>query len=64
MSLKIGDKVRLKSGGPEMTVNQLDSVGMGVECVWFDGAKRSNAFFSESTLEPVAATPPPRLVNP
>lgn len=63
MGLKIGDKVRLKSGGPEMTVNQLDNSGAGVECVWFDGTKRTSAFFSELTLEPVVSSPPPRLVN-
>ena len=64
MSLTMGDKVRLKSGGPDMTVNQLDKAGFGVECIWFDGAKRCNAFFSEAALEPISSPPPPRLVNP
>ncbi len=64
MSLKIGDTVRLKSGGPEMTVNQLDTAGMGIECVWFDGTKRSAAYFAEMTLERIATPTPPRMINP
>jgi uncharacterized protein YodC (DUF2158 family) len=56
-TLKIGDTVRLKSGSPVMTVNALDNMGMGLECVWFDGTKRCNAYFHESTLEPCDPDP-------
>ena len=38
---KPGDVVRLKSGGPKMTVEQYDNTGnyplWGVRCVWFSG---------------------------
>ncbi len=43
---KTGSVVRLKSGGPAMTVVGVDSDGRLV-CKWFDGNKVSmNAFFS------------------
>lgn len=34
MDLKVGDVVMLKSGGPSMTVDQVD--GDHVWCCWFD----------------------------
>ena len=47
MEFKIGDVVRLKSGGPEMTVSQypfktVDGVEHEgqVECTWFDSENR------------------------
>ena len=47
MEFKIGDVVRLKSGGPEMTVSQypFKTVDGGehegqVECTWFDSENR------------------------
>ena len=35
---QVGDVVRLKSGGPDMTVKRL--MGVGVDCVWFQGDDR------------------------
>lgn len=49
-NLKIGDLVRLKSGGPIMTVRALTDAGLlsapdslkdHVECQWFDGKQIS-----------------------
>ena len=34
MSIEVGSKVMLKSGGPEMTVKEID--GKKVNCTWFD----------------------------
>lgn len=34
----IGDIVRLKSGGPSMTVESIDDQGM-VHCIWFNNGK-------------------------
>ncbi|MEJ7604533.1 MAG: DUF2158 domain-containing protein [Kofleriaceae bacterium] len=36
--MKAGDVVRLKGGGPRMTVEVVDDGG--VQCVWFDSTDR------------------------
>lgn len=53
---KPGEIVRLKSGGPPMTV-LLDSDGRqpGVQAVWFAGARREQAWFSDDALETTEA---------
>ncbi len=50
MNLKPGDIVRLKSGGPQMTVSYFE--GHNVECVWFgaDGDFK-RASFPAAALE-------------
>lgn len=62
MSIKKGDVVRLKSGGPAMTVSEYPvkeainkNVIVGkVECTWFkEGRQLTHALFNEETLEPV-----------
>lgn len=35
--LQVGDTVKLKSGGPAMTVDRL--MGEGADCLWFDGIR-------------------------
>lgn len=45
-----GDIVQLKSGGPPMTVE--DSNSLGVTCQWFDGSnKLQNGTFNTAMLE-------------
>ncbi len=47
--LKIGDTVRLKSGGPQMTVNSIeDNV---IKCQWFDGNNLKEGVFHKDQLE-------------
>jgi len=64
--MKTGDVVRLKGGGPAMTVlyhvNEDDTraceVTQFVRCLWFlaDGSLRSSTFYAE-TLEPSGPDP-------
>lgn len=62
-TFKPGDVVRLKSGGPNMTVSfeEDDSVA----CQWFSGAKLDkleHARFAPATLEPAPTSPGPRTL--
>lgn len=50
MALNVGDKVKLKSGGPKMTVTQVYPEGR-VECTWFDGGTVQTANLPENALE-------------
>ncbi len=51
MNLKIGDVVALKSGGPDMTVENVDEQG-NVTCTWFDkDGNRKKETFKEEMLE-------------
>lgn len=45
-----GDLVRLKSGGPVMTVNNADH-REAIECQWFGGKKLARGFFPLDSLE-------------
>jgi uncharacterized protein YodC (DUF2158 family) len=52
----VGELVQLRSGGPVMTVEALDT-GHGdaedsIRCFWFAGAKLHKAWFSPATLAP------------
>jgi len=51
---KAGDTVRLKSGGPAMTVNWVaDEQGtMAAYCTWFAGTKKESATFPVTSLKP------------
>jgi uncharacterized protein YodC (DUF2158 family) len=44
----IGTEVRLKSGGPEMTINELSIDG--ARCYWFDGNTLNTAWFNLKSL--------------
>lgn len=51
---KIGDIVKLKSGGPEMTVQQVPTdTGTYYKCQWFAGKKLESGLFPEGSLESV-----------
>jgi uncharacterized protein YodC (DUF2158 family) len=54
MEFKPRDVVKLKSGGPEMTVDEIRSVGSEsiVHCVWFDDKHQDrDGTFSPVSLE-------------
>jgi uncharacterized protein YodC (DUF2158 family) len=53
-TFEVGQVVKVKSGGPEMTIQQIDDYGSGrpqASCVWFDGKKRESYVFELDTLE-------------
>ena len=43
MTFAPGDVVRLKSGGPVMTVESLSGEGNSVHCFWFQGSDFTDA---------------------
>lgn len=52
----VGETVKLKSGGPDMTVRALPSTGSTVyTCQWFAGKKLEQGSFPGDSLEPVKA---------
>lgn len=51
--LKIGDVVKLKSGGPTMTIHSIEKSGSSINCQWFAGDKfdkLENGYFSPDSL--------------
>lgn len=46
---KVGDTVKLKSGGPAMTINKID--GNEISCQWFDNKEIKGATFIKEVLE-------------
>ncbi|WP_363321924.1 DUF2158 domain-containing protein [Phreatobacter sp.] len=53
MPFQVGDLVRLRSGGPTMTVERVDEDGT-VQCLWFPtpGKPPSSRSFAVGVLEP------------
>lgn len=54
--IRVGSSVRLKSGGPTMTVEQLGTTQLGGEvvhawCQWFDKTKLTTGVFPVTSLE-------------
>ena len=58
---EVGDIVRLKSGGPEMTVGQVDQFAgteLAVECEWLDSShKPQSRVYPVKTLVRVERNP-------
>lgn len=58
--VKKGDSVRLKSGGPVMSVDAVtphkftDEEGWNAHCVWFDGKKSADQWFDVDILKVLA----------
>ena len=53
----IGDVVRLKSGGPEMTINEIEDTvsiqglgGESIQCQWFSGTLLQDDWFWSGSL--------------
>jgi uncharacterized protein YodC (DUF2158 family) len=47
---KAGDTVRLKSGGPLMTIQEIDGAGFAT-CDWFTKGKREQGVFPITSLQ-------------
>lgn len=51
---EVGEIVRLKSGGPEMTVQSVaGTTSSNYACQWFAGKKLERGIFPEDSLEKV-----------
>ena len=50
---EVGDLVRLKSGGPNMTVDNASS--SRITCVWFEGEQYNMRNFDQGAIEKVPA---------
>ncbi len=48
-NLKNGDVVYLKSGGPQMTIQEIRDDGIAL-CVWFDGKQKFENVFKLDNL--------------
>ncbi|AUR89437.1 protein of unknown function DUF2158 [Vibrio phage 1.123.O._10N.286.48.F3] len=48
--MKAGDIVKLKSGGPSMTVGGFSSDSRIITCAWFDGSELKEAQFRDWML--------------
>lgn len=46
-----GEVVKLKSGGPKMTVHSEKHRSSKLICVWFDGTERKSGSFHPETLK-------------
>ena len=58
MSFTVGDVVRLKTGGPEMTIEATDGKSPEVICTWLAEKVHQHSRFKSLTLRKVEAAPP------
>jgi uncharacterized protein YodC (DUF2158 family) len=56
MDFKIGEVVQLKSGGPLMTVDNINPHDM-INCIWFDLREKKSDVFPAAALKPVDNSP-------
>jgi uncharacterized protein YodC (DUF2158 family) len=49
-AFKVGDVIKLKSGGPKMTVTSVGDLA-GTLSVWFDGTKQLHGTFPTGAVE-------------
>lgn len=54
-AFEVGDIVKLKSGGPDMTVQVVPEKGENYRCQWFAGKKLEFGFFRYESLKSVEA---------
>jgi uncharacterized protein YodC (DUF2158 family) len=57
MQFKVGDVVRLKTGGPEMTVEAAETRSPDVICTWMAQTVRRHSRFKSLTLQKVEEKP-------
>jgi uncharacterized protein YodC (DUF2158 family) len=59
MSFKVGDTVKLKSGGPDMTVTRIGTAGDEpmVWCAWFEGTRDVYGLFPPDALRASPSDP-------
>ncbi len=60
--LKHGDIVRLKSGGPLMTVGKTAKMLSDLRCFWFDKTEMKSAEFPPEVLEKSEKLPGSRTI--
>jgi uncharacterized protein YodC (DUF2158 family) len=60
MPFKVGDVVRLKTGGPEMTVEAVEARSPDVICTWLAQTMRRHGRFKALLLQKVEE----KLLNP
>jgi uncharacterized protein YodC (DUF2158 family) len=54
--LHLGNVVRLRSGGPTMTVErEPEKAEATIHCIWFDGGEAKRGEFPRKTLDKVKA---------
>ena len=61
-----GEVVKLKSGGPKMTIEQIDDYGEGpmARCVWFEGNLQKAELFGLAVLKHAEANAPSGQIKP
>ena len=62
-TIEKGAVVRLKSGGPKMTVWGKDDLSGGLVCQWFDKEKLLSGTFEAESLEPAVDGPSTRQLT-